>query len=535
MIDAASLLRDGPELVGLYHPLFLAIKLYDPISPEDLAQQRDRAFREFSDYLQVRHAEYRSHNRDLPELSPNVALSVVRSKEAIAARTDLHADTRDRLMADSVRWLMNWLVEDRRLRELRRRCLDITNVSDTPLHEWSHLALSCSSSVQGYWNWLFWIQATYVRRYLRDTTAAGESPRAPLLQSLGSAIESGNVLAMFLVEWCALEEFLDVLSGERLDRWPPSSGARGVFLAKRAEEQFRFLAQDALNENIMVGSWGGSDCDVCPKDLEDLPYGLTAIQEGFAVVTANTASALSYFDLLDNRPNERFHDIYLRLPALAASRLRTIHPDIFRYTFIAVCDIAMSSHIHPACVDLRREQANDWQDLHPGWRFHRALEVIANDPSLLVVELERDYQRVITETCHRLGWPTPRSVADSVNRLNQKASQERALSPMIKREKALAEIRSTRPWFLCAVHELLDAIKPVAMSRESGQWGILDGDEYRHALAHWYTIDFTRKAMLASKYSMPAPFDKKIPSFQQLQVAVHSQTGCTVGSLWPDS
>ena len=536
----ARLLHFPLEVVGLYHPLFLAVKLHESLEPQEDAELREQHLREYAAQLAACKAKYgdaelQQRFEALPE---RIHLAILRFRATLDARTEMNDAARRDLLAEAFRFLMNWAIEDPGLNQQRQRCLRASARLNTVFHEYAHLLLSCSSPVQSFWNWLLWIQATYVRRFLRDTTDAGASPRAPLLRLLAEAgtVKSSDPRAL-LIDWCAIEELLDVLSGDCFDRWPDHSAAHAVFVAAEGERHFRYWADAALRVRIPEATWSESrGGNSCPVDLDGKPYGINAIQEGYAAVAVNTLTALSHYDLLALRPNDYFHGPYFSLPALAASRLGVLHPTVFRNTFLALCDVAMASHLHPACAEWRHSEFSaSWEDLHPGWRFHAALEIVARDDRILIFDAERDYPRLVGAICDARGWPTPLQVARKVRGFNRSVEAARALSPMVRREVAVAERRERIPHLLCRVEELLDRnVGPVALSRESGQWGVVgDEAEFRHCLAHWYLIDFTRKAMLATRHTLPEPFEKGIPMREMLERSTWSQTGCTVDSLWP--
>lgn len=535
----ARLLHFPLEVVGLYHPLFLAVKLHESLEPQEDAKLREQHLREYEAQLaacQARYgdAEIQERFEALPE---GIHRAVLRFRAILDKRSEVTEAVREELMAEAFRFLINWAIEDPGLREQRQRCLRASARLNTVVHECAHLMLSCSSPVQSFWNWLLWIQATYVRRFLRDTTEAGGSPRAPLLRLLPEAgtFQSSDPRAL-LVVWCAIEELLDVLGGVALNRWPDHSAAHAVFIAAEGERHFRFWADAALRVRLPETPWPESrGASSCPVDLDGKPYGINAIQEGYAAVAANTLTALSHYDLLALRPNDYYHGPYFSLPALAAARLGILHPTVFHDTFLALCDVAMASHLHPACAEWRHSEFSaSWEDLHPGWRFHAALEIVARDDRLLILDAERDYPRLVGAICDARAWPTPLQVTRKVMEFNRSIDGARALSPMVRREIVLAERRERIPHLLCSVEELVgDQVGPVALSRERGQWGVADEAEFRHCLAHWYLIDFTRKAMLATRHTLPEPFEKGIPMREMLERSTWLQTGCSVDSLWP--
>jgi len=74
-------------------------------------------------------------------------------------------------------------------------------------------------------------------------------------------------------------------------------------------------------------------------------------------------------------------------------------------TFLAICDLSLFTPIGALYGQLRTDNM-DWTDIHPGFRFQKALKASSSIGLLNDTESEtfKEYQKCI---CDKLGWPSP--------------------------------------------------------------------------------------------------------------------------------
>ncbi|MDQ0683666.1 hypothetical protein QFZ56_002629 [Streptomyces achromogenes] len=126
---------------------------------------------------------------------------------------------------------------------------------------------------------------------------------------------------------------------------------------------------------------------------------------------------------------------------------RGVHPTCGGLTFLAVCDLASQTPMHPIFQPLCSSQMS-WQDFHPGWRYLAACRAVNNLPPLcgrstnpvaMVDNAVANYRKFTDAISELYGWPTPSALAqrslhvDSADwplrELNQAACEMRLQNP----------------------------------------------------------------------------------------------------------
>jgi len=103
-----------------------------------------------------------------------------------------------------------------------------------------------------------------------------------------------------------------------------------------------------------------------------------------------------------------------------------IHPTPGGLTFLALCDVAGQTPLHPIfqplCVD---SGSMTWHDFHPGWRFLTACKAVkevdplctAAEPDAMADEAVANYQAFTDALCQACGWPSSVALAQRGTRL----------------------------------------------------------------------------------------------------------------------
>lgn len=97
---------------------------------------------------------------------------------------------------------------------------------------------------------------------------------------------------------------------------------------------------------------------------------------------------------------------YTRLIEFAARTLEIRKATVFKNTFLALCDLALNIPIQFA--GSARSHPINWIDLHPGWRFVRALSAARSLKPIR--RYDADYGRFVGALCRQLGWSTPSAI-----------------------------------------------------------------------------------------------------------------------------
>lgn len=98
-------------------------------------------------------------------------------------------------------------------------------------------------------------------------------------------------------------------------------------------------------------------------------------------------------------------------------------------TFLAACDLAMFTPLHPLFTHLRTGLR--WDGLHPGLRIRKVFEVIADKGLALESRDARDYYRFTSGICQELGWPEVPRFLDAGRKI-EPASSSDSVAEMFK-------------------------------------------------------------------------------------------------------
>jgi hypothetical protein len=143
-------------------------------------------------------------------------------------------------------------------------------------------------------------------------------------------------------------------------------------------------------EFMPVGAWHISEC-------------IAQILEGFAGITA------------ENTPPEYFVLLLLGVGFLKATEAHFGRNDRrLELTLLALADLSLFTPIGPTYGELRASDY-DWAAVHPGWRFCRALELVAKEDWWVISLFEGEILQ--DRVCERLGWPSPRRFLEIGSRL----------------------------------------------------------------------------------------------------------------------
>lgn len=91
-------------------------------------------------------------------------------------------------------------------------------------------------------------------------------------------------------------------------------------------------------------------------------------------------------------------------------------PERFACMCLALGDVALFTPVFTVFAADPSLHGFDWTDLHPGWRFLRALEVVEQVKPLVLAPPLDDYARFVDDLCTRCGWPTVSATLAAVSR-----------------------------------------------------------------------------------------------------------------------
>jgi hypothetical protein len=213
--------------------------------------------------------------------------------------------------------------------------------------------------------------------------------------------ESLEVLIKSLRTWVSLDKALGVISGESeltlraahthlalLDKWIGGADELAVSIPKGANPED----------------------PACPLEA-GLPLGTRAIAKSAARAAASLylmqlerAAAKAGIEL-DSTPYYRGSAVELTALArfdktLVGRRPASEGPLV---TFLAACDLALFTPLHPCFAHLR--PGLRWDSLHPGLRLRRIIEVVADKGLAVETRDAKDYYRFTAGVCQALGWP----------------------------------------------------------------------------------------------------------------------------------
>jgi hypothetical protein len=178
----------------------------------------------------------------------------------------------------------------------------------------------------------------------------------------------------------------------------------------------------AMAQQLVCGHHEGS---AVPRSVSGKTFGAVAVMEGhahglellrgYAVMTESQGDFLSEFAIARNVAlyDEAFQ-VFRRIVSegLARSRLEYV------LTYLAICDLALASPIHPVYFGIGAEMS--WRDLHPGWRFVRAAHTVAAtgliDHHAFPLDDQGHHAFALLQerVCNTRGWPTPSRLAKDI-------------------------------------------------------------------------------------------------------------------------
>jgi hypothetical protein len=82
-------------------------------------------------------------------------------------------------------------------------------------------------------------------------------------------------------------------------------------------------------------------------------------------------------------------------------------------TFLAIVDFALATPLHPI-FGYELKSSPEWRDLHPGWRFLRLCDVVAETKTMgnYAISLNTDvYLEFVEHISEHVGWPSPIALA----------------------------------------------------------------------------------------------------------------------------
>jgi len=525
--------------LGTFHPFTLAIELADHPGHAHARMDRvDEVEREYSGRLAQ--AIKSMGEQGMAELGAGAveyleraAPAVVQSLYKAFGGDETATEAEFKELARELATLLHYRgceARDPGLKPLKREVLHELVQAFTVIHEQAHLQLSCASPVQAFCNAIHLAQVWCVQRCVALRRQDGIPLRAPLLAGIAPGVQPDHADYPLRL-WANAEQALDVLAGRVQGPVVPAAACVGVADRLVVTTLPPFARLPHRGEWQIDAALPGH---ACPLDPWGRPYGMDAIQEGYATLTADTRTAYTYFDLLEGSENTMYHGIYFALPYHAAQKLGATHPTAFRHTFLTLCDLAMTSHLHPLFNPLQGEFTARWHDLHPGWRFERALDLVARRGDLLVIDCERDYPRVVNDICQEFHWPPPARLIPSWLRLNRAVRADFPLAPVFEKENAIGELRLEMPHLLCTPHGMGKLQPSLTRVGDEGFTEKPSPEVYRIA-AMWTAVSLSQQAVTGHRFHPPRLPFREESSVRQLIESAESFLGFSRAELWPDA
>lgn len=242
----------------------------------------------------------------------------------------------------------------------------------------------------------------WLRKNLREWTTKvkqGADDAAPL-----------EVLVKSLRTWLNLDKGVGVISGES----PLSFRAarNGMLLLDKWLGGTQELA-------LALPKGGDPEDPACPLEA-GLPLGTAALSRsavhaaGLLYVTRLEEAAQESKQEFDGSAHYKGSSFELFALALFDKKLVNHKPEdeLSLLTYLAVHDLAQFTPLHPIFHHLRPSQR--WNDLHPGHRFARAVEVVKEKELRLESLSAPSYFKFTSMICEELGWPEIPRFLDAV-------------------------------------------------------------------------------------------------------------------------